>query len=185
MNKSFIEYLIESEDAHRYVFKVKVAGEIPKGCEGMMKTALQKFNVESIKKGKTSPIQETLRDFPTIKNQSVTVFEVAVTYPTNSAMVLSAIAEYTNVPASSIKVFTEAEEQEQELNAEHAELKKEAEALLSQDYTTENNQDTVGDARVSIFMKELAKARENNRMKQYTGVNDEILAKEAPKGDNK
>ena len=84
--KTFIEYLNESQEAKKYVFKIKVAGTIPDHCEDVMKTSLEKYKVESFSKGKTTPIQKTIVDFPTLENESVTTYDVELCYPTTSCV---------------------------------------------------------------------------------------------------
>ena len=52
--KNFKEYITESTKV--YPFKVKIAGDIPENFEKNMKSALSKFSVESMSKGKRTPI---------------------------------------------------------------------------------------------------------------------------------
>ena len=51
--KSFIEYLYESQEAKKYAFKVKIAGDLPEHCEDVMETALQQYQVCKFSKGKS------------------------------------------------------------------------------------------------------------------------------------
>lgn len=175
--KSFTEYLAESKEEKKYSFKIKIAGDLPENCEDVMETALQKFQVAKFTKTKTTPIQAKLRDFPTLENAQVNVFDVELEYPTTSAVLTNYMLEQTGLTAERIKVRSPLEEAESELNAEHAEVEKKA--LLTQDYQKESNQNTVGEKGVSNFLKDLAKVRKEQI--QYKGVNDAILAKKAPK----
>lgn len=84
--KLFSHYLKENQDAKKYVFKIKVAGDLPEHCEDVMEAALQKYQVSKFTKGKSTPIQATLLDFPEIKNAAMTVFETELDYPTTSAV---------------------------------------------------------------------------------------------------
>jgi hypothetical protein len=175
--KSFTEYLAESKEEKKYSFKIKIAGDLPENCEDVMETALQKFQVAKFAKTKTTPIQAKLRDFPTLENAQVNVFDVELEYPTTSSVLTNYMLEQTGLTADRIKVRSPLEEAESELNVEHTEVEKKA--LLTQDYQKESNQNTVGDKGISNFLKDLAKVRKEHV--QYKGVNDAILAKKAPK----
>ena len=142
-----------------------------------METALQKYQVAKFTKTKTTPIQAKLRDFPTMENAQVSIFDVELEYPTTSAVLTSYMLEQTGLTAERIKVRSPLEDAESELNAEHLEV--DNKALLTQDYQKENHQNTVGDKGVSNFLKDLAKIRKEQV--QYKGVNDAILAKKPPK----
>lgn len=178
--KSFTEYLMESKEEKKYSFKIKIAGDLPENCEDVMETALQKYQVAKFAKTKTTPIQAKLPDFPTMENVQVTVFDVDLEYPTTSQVLVNYMAEQTGLPLECIRVRSPLEEAESELNLAHAD-EKDGKAMLTQDYTKENNQNIVGDKGVSNFLKELAKARKDTEPTQYKGVNDAILAKKAPK----
>jgi len=78
--KTFKEYLSESKKL--YDFKIKIAGDF--AGEEKLKQMLERFVVSSFKKTGTSPIQSLPLDFPKIRNSEVTVYEVALEYPTTS-----------------------------------------------------------------------------------------------------
>ena len=178
--RSFTEYLMEAKEEAKYCFKIKIAGELPEHCEAAMETALKKYSIAKFNKTKTTPIQAKLKDFPTMENAELHLFDVDLEYPTTSAVLVNYVAENTGIPADRIKVRSLKEEEEAELNAEHSE-KENSKALLTQDYGKENNQGMVGEKHVSSFLKDIAKARKENEPQQYKGVNDSILAKKAPK----
>ena len=178
--KSFVEYLTESQEAKKYAFKIKIAGDLPENCEDVMETALKKYDVVKFSKTKTTPIQAKLRDFPTMENAPVHIFDVELNYPTTSLVLSSYLSEHTGLDSCCLKVRTLGEDAEAELNAENAD-KEDGKALLTQDYQKESNQDKVGDKGVANFLKELAKTRKESEPVQYKGVNDSILAKKAPK----
>ena len=178
--KSFKDYLVESIEEKKYTFKIKVAGDLPEHFEDAAKAALQKYQVASFNKGKTTPIQSKLVDFPTLENAQVTVFEVELDYPTTSTVLTSYMAEHTGVDPCCIKVRSLKEEEEAELNAENFVDGKKG-SLLNQDYAKENNQNIVGDKHVASFLKELSKNSKEYQPTQYKGVNEKILAKSAPK----
>ncbi len=178
--KSFKDYLIESVEEKKYAFKIKIAGELPEHIEDTMKAALEKYKVSSFSKGKTTPIQPKLLDFPTLENTQMTIFDVELDYPTTSQVLTAYMAENTGVDPCCIRVRSLKEEDEVELNNEHIDEEKK-DSLLMQDYQKENNQDLVGDKKISNLLKELSKASKESQLTQYKGVNDKILAKSAPK----
>lgn len=178
--KSFKDYLIESLEEKKYSFKIKLAGDLPEHIEDTMKAALEKYKVSSFSKGKTSPIQPKLLDFPTLENSQMTIFDVELDYPTTSQVLSAYMAEQTGIDACCIKVRSLREEDEIVLNTEHLGSDKK-DALLNQDFQKENNQDLVGDKKVTSLIKELAKASKESQPVQYKGVNEKLLAKSAPK----
>ncbi len=178
--KSFKEYLIESVEEKKYAFKIKIAGDLPEHVEDTMKAALDKYKVSSFSKGKSTPIQPKLLDFPTLENTHMTIFDVELDYPATSQVLTAYMAEQTGVDPCCIRVRSLKEEDEVELNNEHLGDEKK-DALLNQDYQKENNQNLVGDKKISSLLKELSKASKESQPTQYKGVNEKILAKSAPK----
>lgn len=177
--KSFKEYLKESTDLKKYSFKIKIAGDLPEHAEDVLESAMQQYQVSRFTKGKSTPIQASLFDFPTLKNCSMTVFEVDLDYPTTSTMLAELISNSTGIPRDNVRVKTPAEEAAME--AEFNEQDKDSKPLLTQNYEKSSHQDLVGEKRISNFLKELSKAEKTGRTEQYKGANDQILAKSAPK----
>jgi hypothetical protein len=172
--KSFKEYLTESKKV--YEFKVKIAGDCPKDCAGQIKTALSQFHVESCSSGKSTPIQETQKDFPSHKNVSVTLFDVCTTYPATSLQIRNKIAESLGIANSAISVKNIHEAAEDEINHQHN--TKSGNSVLQSDYESSNNQNMVGTQHAMSLLKELSKTKKAGH--QYTGANDAILAKSVP-----
>lgn len=179
--KSFKEYLLESVEEKKYAFKIKIAGDLPEHIEDTMKAALEKYKISNFNKGKTTPIQAKLVDFPTLENTHMTIFDVELDYPTTSQVLTAYMAEQTGLDACCIRVRSLKEEDEIEINNEHTDEDTKKESLLNQDYAKENNQNLVGDKRISSLLKELAKQSKESQATQYKGVNEKILAKSAPK----
>lgn len=178
--KSFVQYLKESQEEKKYAFKIKVAGDLPDNCEDCMEAALNQFKVSRFTKGKSTPIQSTLLDFPNVKNASMTVFETEVDYPATSTVIAELLANATGISRECIRVRTPLEEANAEIEQEN--LKKDKpEVLLTKDYPKENNQHLVGEKRIASFLKELSKTSKDNQPTQYKGVNDQLLAKTAHK----
>lgn len=173
--KSYKDYLTESKKT--YEFKVKVAGDCPKDFAKQVKTALSRYHVEACSPGKNTPIQEIHSDFPNHKNVGISLFNVTLSYPTTSAQVLEAIAEKTSIASASIRVRTQLEEDELAINYKN--MNQTGKAVLGTDYENENHQDLLGDKQTTNFLKELSKVPRTTGT-QYTGANDEILAKSSP-----
>jgi hypothetical protein len=174
--KSFADYLTESKKT--YAFLVKVAGELDAEFEPHLKTAMERFSVAKFSKGKSTPIQETLVDFPTIKNQKVTTFEIEVHYPTTPQVLQNYVADCCKCDKGMVVVrgMNEAAVSHQEL-----ENRKESEdkPLIGQcDMPSSDNQDLVGEKWKMAMLKDLMK--EKNAGQQYTGVNDVLLADKLP-----
>ena len=172
--KSFKEYIIESKQT--YEFKIKIAGDHADGCKEKIQQALTKFNVVSCSEAKRGPIQEMQADFPEHTHINVTTCEVVCEYPATSQEVRDRIAEVFDLTHMCVKVRSEHELQEEELNHEHD--KKSGVSLLSQDYEKENNQTVVGEKHLMSLLKELNK--EKHQGTQVKGVNDKLLAKKSP-----
>ena len=174
--KSFNEYLTESKKT--YEFKVKVAGDLKDEFSSKLKTAMERFSVVNVSKGKRTPITEAPLDFPELKNTNVTVFDVEVHYPTTPQVLEAYISQICGCLQSHIRVRTanqSAEQVQEEANKAEAKDK----ALLGQcDPAPSNHQDLVGDKKISSFLKDLANNKSGGE--QYKGVNDEILAKSVP-----
>lgn len=173
--KTFADYLTESKKT--YAFTIKVAGELAEGFNDKLKSALERYSVASISKGKRAPITENPIDFPQLKNVNVTAFNVEVHYPTTSKVLEQYICQCCGCKDGMVVVRAANEVTEQ-----HQEVvnKKEAEKpLIGQcDPAPSNHQDLVGDKKISSFLKDLAKVKHTGE--PYTGVNDSLLANSTP-----
>ena len=183
--KRFLDYLIESAEEKKYAFKIKIAGPLPENCEDCMEAALQKYKVSRFTKGKSTPIQENLLDFPEIKNAEMTVFEAEVDYPATSAVILELLSSATGIGKDCIRVRTPQEEANWEVEHEHdlqkEDEKKDSKALLHSDYEKSDVKDLVGEKYVTGFLKGLTKMRKDSEPSQYKGTNDSLLAKKLHK----
>jgi hypothetical protein len=174
--KSFKEYLTESKKV--YEFKIKIAGDCPKDCAKQIKEALDEYKVESCSSGKSTPISGKQPDFPKLENVGATIFNVVLSYPTNTVQVREAVASKLKISSANIRVRNMKEEEELELNHEHD--AKSGTALLGKDYEADNNQDLVGEKHTMSLLKELGKHKKE--LEQFKGINDNILAKSNPSG---
>ena len=164
--KSFSEILTESKKT--YSFLIKVAGELPEGCEQQLKTCLEKFNVETISSAKKTPIQESPLDFPQLKNMEVYTWDLTVNYPTTRQVLENYIAANCNIPAAHIVVRVPGEplELQQEPRSEEA-----YEAMLTtEDMGGESAASDVGGDRVMNLLKELEVARKEREIDPVDGI---------------
>jgi len=174
--KSFQEHLTESKKT--YPFTVKLCGALPESVDKQMKSAMSKYVVNKLSKGKTTPIQFNPLDFPGQQNSEVHVFEVDLAYPTTSAVLTELLADKLSVSASRIRVRTPGEMAEIALNLQYNEPTNES--MLDKDYEVDSSgQELVGQKRVVNFLKELGK--NTAEYTQVKGANEQLLAKTAPK----
>lgn len=154
--KSFKDYLTESKKT--YAFTIKVAGDLPENFAEDLKSALGKFSIANFSKGKRSPIQEVQIDFPDLKNESVTVFEVEVHYPTIAQVLEQYISDVCQCKRNNVRVRG-TNEHARTLEQEEFKEDNSKDALLSNDeLTSESAQDMVGQKHISNFLKDLQAA---------------------------
>jgi hypothetical protein len=173
------QYIAES--VKTYNFKIKIAGDLREDILEKMNVALKKYDCDGAGKGKRTPIQESPLDFPEMKNTHVTIFDIECRYPVTSHVLTQYLAEKLSMSASCIRVRSPGEEAEIELNslAIGRVGQNSTQALLNQPYENSDNQKLVGDKRNIDFLKELDQFKHSGEA--YKGVNDQLLAKDAPK----
>jgi hypothetical protein len=173
--KSFNEYLTESKKT--YEFKIKIAGDLAEGFKDKLKGAMERYSIVKMDNGKRLPIAERHLDFPELENTNVTVFNVEINYPTTTQVLENYISQVCGCEQARVRVRTANQEAEQ---AQEEANKKEAEKpLIGQcDPAPSNHQDLVGEKKISSFLKDLASVKHGGE--QYTGVNDQLLAKSLP-----
>jgi len=175
--KSFKEYLVENKKI--YKFKIKIVGDCPKDCAEKIKLALSEYSCASVGTAKTTPISANHKDFPEHKNVAMSVFDTTTHYPATSEQILNKVAQGLGMSPGSVKVLNEKEQEEVALN--HANDEPSGESIGGTAYEKADNQDLVGDKRLS-FLKSL---KSEEKLKQVTGTNDQLLAKTMPKADTK
>ena len=99
---TFTKYLTEA--AKSYDYKIKVAGDIDKDFGTRMETCLQKFEVAKMSAGKKTPIQSLPLDFPALRNESVTIFDVTTNYPASAREMQEYLGTYMDVPQTHLVV---------------------------------------------------------------------------------
>ena len=108
---AFEKFLAEAKKV--YPFKIGIAGELPEGCEDMLKTCLEKYGINNISSGKKTPIQERPLDFPQLQNMEVTYFETELNYPTTTQVLQEYLGQCCGIDQSYIIVRNPMEPQEQ------------------------------------------------------------------------
>jgi hypothetical protein len=164
--KSFSDILTESKKT--YSFLIKIAGDLPEGCEATMKTALERFSLQSCSACKKTPIQESPLDFPSLKNMEVHTWECDVNYPTTREVLENYLASCCNIPAAHIVVRVPGEPlelQQQPKNEEPYES-----MLNTEDMGGESAQESAGTNRVMDLLKELEVARKEREIDPVAGM---------------
>jgi len=161
---TFKEYLTES--AKSYDYKIKIAGDIDKNFATKMETALGKFEVSKMSAGKKTPIQSLPLDFPALKNESVTIWDVTTNYPASVRVMKEYIADYMNIAPACVVVRTPGEPteeyQEQIANATKSEYKNKLQDIEYKDAPKVNAEDFHSTKANMSLLKELLKNREES-----------------------
>jgi len=162
---TFAKYLTESTKTYEY--KVKIAGDIDKNFATKMETALGKFEVSKLSAGKKTPIQSLPLDFPALKNESVTIFDVSTNYPASVREMHEYLADYMNVSPAMIvvrKPGEPTEEYQQDIaNATKSEYKNKLLDIEMTDSPKVNAEDFHSTQANMSLLKELLKDREVNK----------------------
>ena len=162
---TFKEYLTES--AKSYDYKIKIAGDIDKNFATKMETALGKFEVSKMSAGKKTPIQSLPLDFPAIKNESVTIWDVTTNYPASVREMSEYIADYMRISPACVVVRKPGEPteeyQEQIANATKSEYKNKLQDIEYKDAPKVNAEDFHSTKANMSLLKELLKNREVNK----------------------
>lgn len=152
---TFDKFLTEAKKV--YPFKIGIAGELPEGCEDMLKTCLEKYGVNNITSGKKTPIQERPLDFPQLQNMEVTYFETELNYPTTSQVLQEYLGQCCNIDQSYIVVRNPMEPQEQ--YQEETQDGEYVAKLTTPELESVDGQGEVAGNRVMDLLKELETAR--------------------------
>ena len=175
---TFAKYLTESTKTYEY--KVKIAGDIDKDFTTRLETACQKFEVQKLSAGKKTPIQSLPLDFPALKNESVTIYDLKTSYPVAVRELKEYIADYMKISPASVVVRKPGEPteeyQEQIANATKSEYVNKLRDIEYKDAPKVNAEDFHSTKANMSLLKELLKDREVN--KDAPKEKENILSKE-------
>jgi hypothetical protein len=153
--KNFKEYLSENVTTKKHTFRVKVAGEFSPEQETKLKSMMERFQVDSFSKLKTTPVQSLPLDFPQVRNCEVHIFEVVVDYPTTQFELTEYLSSGLGVSKQNLAVRQPGEPSEQ---YQEPVEKREGALLTDSEYKEAGNpnfEDYYGDKYNSGFVKEL------------------------------
>ena len=172
--KKFKEHLKEGMAAKKYDFRVKVAGGFSKDNEIKLESILEKWKISSFKKSGTTPVQQFPLDFPKIKNEQVSIYEVSLEYPTTQQELTEYLSSNLSIAKENLVVRRPGEptEEYQEPKTERTEP-----LLTDKDYKESPNaqfEDYYGDKYNTGFVKEL-----NDILKLQRKARGEIIPTES------
>ena len=159
---TFAKYLTESIKTYEY--KVKIAGDIEKDFATRLETACRKFEVTKLSAGKKTPIQSLPLDFPTLKNESVTIYDLKTSYPVAVRELKEYIADYMKISPACVVVRKPGEPteeyQEQIANSTKSEYKNKLNDIEYKDAPKVNAEDFHSTKANMSLLKELLKNRD-------------------------
>ena len=183
---TFAKYLIESTKTYEY--KVKIAGDIDKDFATRMETCLQKFEIQKLSAGKKTPIQSLPLDFPTLKNESVTIYDLKTSYPVAVRELKEYIADYMKISPACVVVRTPDEPteeyQEQIANAGKSEYVNKLHDIEYKDAPKVNAEDFHSTKANMSLLKELLKDREKIEFAAKPKVETGVSTKEDAPADS-
>lgn len=181
----FKQYLAESTKEYNY--KIKVAGDLSEDFGSKLELSLRKYEVKTLSKGKKTPIQEMPLDFPHLKNQAVTIFELTTMYPASVFEMRTLIADSMRLHPNQIVVRRPGEptEEYQEDMKAKAEKKSEFKSMLQdieyKDAPKVKADEVYGDRANQSLLKELLKARKEIEFAAKPKVEQEVQKNEGDK----
>jgi hypothetical protein len=185
--KTLKEYITESFNDKKYMFKIKIAGDVNEDMEGKIKTILEKYKVENFSKNSTTPIQSLPLDFPKLRNTNVNIYDVTLSYPATQYELHEYICNGAKISADAVVVRSPFEPTEQyQLPQEERKGAllddpdyKELPKIKSEDYH--------GEKQVQSLLKELAKASKERAKSQGLKIptSDAVTSKDMGEGNNK
>ena len=181
----FNQYLAES--TKEYDYRIKVAGDLSEDFGSKLETVLKKYEVKTLSKGKKTPIQEMPLDFPHLKNEAVTIFELTTMYPASVFELRTLVADSMRLHPNQIVVRKPGEptEEYQEEMKVKAEKKSEFKSVLQdveyKDAPKVKADEIYGDRANQSLLKELLKARKEIEFAAKPKVEQEVQKNESDK----
>ena len=182
---TFTKYLTEAIKTYEY--RVKIAGDIDKDFTSRLETACQKFEVQKLSAGKKTPIQSLPLDFPALKNESVTIFNLSTSYPVSVRELKEYIADYMKISPACVVVRKPGEPteeyQEQIANSTKSEYKNKLQDIEYKDAPKVKGEDFHSTKANMSLLKELLKDREKTEFAK-TEKTQEVQSKEDTPADS-
>jgi hypothetical protein len=164
--KTLKEYITESFNDKKYMFKIKIAGDVNEDLEGKIKTILEKYKVENFSKNSTTPIQSLPLDFPKLRNTSVNIYDITLAYPATQYELHEYICNGAKINADAVVVRSPFEPTEQYQQPQES---RKGALLDDPDYNELpkiNSADYHGEKQTQSLLKELAKASKERAAEQ-------------------
>lgn len=155
MESEFKKILAESKKT--YKFKLGLAGELPADILDTLKTALSKYEIVNLSKGKKTPIQERPLDFPKLQNMEVTYFDAELAYPTTPEILEQYVCLVTKMSNSHVKAMTAIQHADYPTDKKEEPYVAKLESPLEQ--ADKKAQEQVGQKRVIEVLKQMEKDR--------------------------
>jgi len=181
----FKQYLAESTKEYNY--RIKVAGDLSEDFDSKLETVLKKYEVKTLSKGKKTPIQEMPLDFPHLKNEAVTIFELTTMYPASVFELRTLVADSMRLHTNQIVVRKPGEptEEYQEEMKVKSEKKSEFKSVLQdveyKDAPKVKADEIYGDRANQSLLKELLKAKKEIEFAAKPKVEQEVQKNESDK----
>jgi len=162
--KTFKEYLAES--VKTYQARIKIAGDLPENFEKNLKDFVGKYEVVDFKKTASTPVQEHPHEFPRLKNQEVTMFDLETAYPVGYQQLESVLKDEFGLAGDHIRVKHPTDPTEIKPEEKEYEPK-----LTDADYKDDTKADKplFGDEYNMSMFKELMTARKDEETHQGEG----------------
>ena len=177
---TFTEYLTESTKS--YDFKIKVAGDLEKDFANRMEGALKKFDIQKMSAGKSTPIQSLPLDFPNLKNEAVTIYDVTTAYPASAREMKEYLADYMNINPTMMvvrKPNEPSEEYQEQMEVDkNSEYKNKLLDIEMSDSPEVKSEDYHSSEANMSLLKELMKNKEEIEYAEKPKVEQEIQSKE-------
>ena len=181
----FKQYLTES--TKEYSYRIKIAGDLSEDFATKLESILKKYDVKSLSKGKKTPIQEMPLDFPSLRNEAVTIFELTTMYPASVFEMHSHISDNMRVQPNCLVVRKPNEPTEQyqaDMNVKIKEFRSVLQDIEYKDAPKVKADEIYGDKANQSLLKELLKARKDFDAAQFAAkpkVEQEVQKNEGDK----
>ena len=153
--KSYAAYLTENQKS--YSWKIRLAQDVTE-CEiDCIENALKAYDLVSLSKPKSLPIQENPLGFEKLGAVPVMVMDAIIKYPTNEQQLRQIIARALNISGTHVSVASETAIQGFPVDYMRTIENKEKGPLLEKDYPKNeaNSKEIYGDENIRITLKNL------------------------------